>query len=360
MTPGTKRIGHRAAKVRRGVATGIIAVAITVAAGAPCQEADAGDRALAESLFRAGRELMREERYAEACDKLEQSQRLVRAAGTLLNLAVCHEEQGKIATAWFEYQESIGLAIRMNRPDREAVARERMAAIEPLIPHIRVEVPPNARVEGLVIVHGETEIPDASWGLPVPVDPGTQILHAKAPGHEPWSIEVRSEASKDETVIVPRLSRTPRREAEAPAPKVPPHPADNKRAQAAPIISPTPEADEPGSTLRTAGWVSGGAGFAVLAAGGYYGVRALQKRSESDDYCSTSGCYVEGVELNNEARDFAARSNVLIAAGAVLIGTGAVLLATAPAGPEAQASKTPRVGVAVAPSSINASLSLGW
>ena len=353
------RIIRGTARVRCGIATGIVAAAATFVTGALCQEAGIDDRALAESLFLAGRELMREGRYVEACDKLEQSQRLVRAAGTLLNLAVCHEQEGRISTAWLEYQESIGVAIRSNRPDREAVARERMAAIEPLIPHIQVQVPADARVEGLVLLWGETQIPDASWGLPFPVDPGTQSLRAMAPGHEPWSIEVRSKPGKDETVTVPRLTRTPAPRAQAPTPN-PPAPDKTRREQVAPILSAAPEEDESGSRLRTIGWMSGGAGLALLAAGGYYGVRALQKRSESDAYCSSTGCYVEGVELNNEARDLAVRSNVLFLAGAALTGVGAVVLVTAPAGPETQANTAPRLGVAIAPTGINASFSLGW
>jgi len=331
-----------------------------VATGAPCQEADVADRALAESLFREGRALIREERYTEACDKLEESQRLVRAAGTLLNLAVCHEKEGKLSTAWLEYQESVGIAIRMNRPDREAVARERMAAIEPLIPHIRIDVPADARVEGLVILSGETEIPNASWGLPFPVDPGTQSLRATAPGHVPWSIEIRSEAGKDETVTIPRLSRTPALNAVSPAPKAPARPTETKRAQVAPITSAAPEQDESGSGLRTVGWMSGGAGLALLAAGGYYGVRALQKRSESDELCPTHGCYVEGVALNDEARELAVKSNVLLAAGAVLVGAGVVVLATVPAGRDTQTDSAPRVSIAAGPTNINASFSLGW
>ena len=41
------------------------------------------------------------------------------AAGTLLNLAVCNEKIGKIASAWGEFRDSIAEARKQNRPDRE-------------------------------------------------------------------------------------------------------------------------------------------------------------------------------------------------------------------------------------------------
>src|SRR3984885_13234555 len=88
-------------------------------------------RALAETLFFTARGLMEAGRYTEACNKLTESYRLDAAAGTLLNLAVCNQKIGKTASAWGEYRDALAEARRMNRPDREKVATEGIAALEP-------------------------------------------------------------------------------------------------------------------------------------------------------------------------------------------------------------------------------------
>ncbi|HET9930303.1 MAG TPA: hypothetical protein VFQ35_06440, partial [Polyangiaceae bacterium] len=76
---------------------------VLLAVSSPRQAlAETSNSAVAEALFRAGRAAMREHRLGDACDKFSESQRVEPKIGTLLNLALCHEQQGRLATAWAE------------------------------------------------------------------------------------------------------------------------------------------------------------------------------------------------------------------------------------------------------------------
>src|SRR5688572_15414925 len=66
----------------------------------------------AARLFSEGRTLVIAKRFAEACPKFEQSQRLEPRLGTQLNVAFCQERLGKIATAWLGFQEAVITARR--------------------------------------------------------------------------------------------------------------------------------------------------------------------------------------------------------------------------------------------------------
>ncbi len=74
-----------------------LAIALSVCFAGTAQ---AGDKALAESLFESGRQLMDEGKFAEACDKFQSSNDEDPSPGALINLAGCQEKLGKTASAW--------------------------------------------------------------------------------------------------------------------------------------------------------------------------------------------------------------------------------------------------------------------
>jgi hypothetical protein len=135
---------------------------------------------LPQALFEQGRAAMLEHDYARACPKFAESHRLDPASGTLLNLAVCHEMQGKLATAWSEYKEVIALARKEANQQREALASKRSREIEPRLSRVVVLVPERARVPGLVVILDGVPVGEPAWGVAAPADTGTHVIEAKA------------------------------------------------------------------------------------------------------------------------------------------------------------------------------------
>src|SRR5688572_3592069 len=110
----------------------MVVAAATLAAAGPARAQGRGvSIATAEALFREGTALLDEKKFAEACPKLAESHRLDPATGTLLALAFCHEGEGRLASAWAEFAEVAGRAREEGRTDRELVAREHAANLEP-------------------------------------------------------------------------------------------------------------------------------------------------------------------------------------------------------------------------------------
>lgn len=183
---------------------GVLALALALPATA--RAADPREQQLAQALFDEGRQLMEAKRYAEACPKLAESQRLDPGGGTLLNLAVCHEKEGKVASAQAELQDALSLALRDGRKDRQELARERLAAVEPKVPRVSVVVAPEADVDGLEVKLDGLVLRRAAWGVATPVDPGLHRVEATAPGLRAFRIDVPIDLAERKSVRVPALS----------------------------------------------------------------------------------------------------------------------------------------------------------
>ncbi len=333
--------------MRRGGIALWSSLAILVSSIALAQTTE--EKALAEALFRAGRDLLNEGKVAEACVKLEESQRVAPAAGTLLNLAVCHEREGRIATAWVEFQGALTLARRDKRPEREALASERLAVIESQLPKITVAVPQEARVQGLTVRRGSVEIAQAAWGLEIPIDPGKHVVTASAPGYRAWQQELELSPGKRMTVTVPVLVKDASEATSVQRPAV----REPMPQSSAATMASKPEAGVDGgtngrATVRTSAWIVGAVGLVATGVGGYFGLRAISKRSDADALCpSDKGCYREGTDLNEQARDAARNANIFVGTGAALVlASGALLWWTRSSGTFDASSKTAQKGPA--------------
>lgn len=265
---------------------------------------DSSERTVAEALFREARELMNEGKYAQACPKLAESQRLDPGGGTLLNLAVCHEKQGRTATAWTEFHDALATAKRDGRTDRQQLAEQHIAALDPVLAHVSVVVAPATVVDGLTVQLSGTALPRAAWQTAVPVDPGPVAVSASAPGYEPWSKHLEAKPGDNLRLEVPPLERSP-----------------TGKGSSSKAVEPVRNTGS--DTRRTLAYVSGAVGVVGVGVGSYFGLHALSKRHESDAQCPNGSCTQQGVDLNDAALRSATYSNVGFAVGVIGLGLGA-------------------------------------
>lgn len=276
-----------------------------------------GRVARAQALFEEGRALLQQGDVPAACERLAESERLEPTVGTLGLLAACHEEQGRIATAFREYVATADRA-RDARDEREAVARQQAAALEVRVPSLSIAV--RSVAPGLeVTVDGERLLPER-FEHPLPVDPGPHAIVASAPGRARFHVRVRLEEGARTAVEVPELAPT---EPPAPAPGPPPiRPAE-------PVARP----DRGVSPRFAIALASGGLGAIGLGMGVGLAASALGKNAGSEaihDTCTSAAQCAEGKRLRDEAAREATIATTAFVAGVAGLGAGIVLLVTSP------------------------------
>lgn len=284
-----------------GVASAQAPAPAPAPASGPAPGSGTDNRAVAEMLFFTGRGLMEAGRYPEACAKLGESYRLDPAAGTLLNLAVCHQKQGKIASAWGEFRQAMGDARKANRPDREKLAADAVAQVEPELPFLTITVPDAVKkIPGLVISRNGVPLNAAAWSTELPIDPGDVEIEETAPDYKPKNLKLTIANKQHSTIAAEPL-------------------------ELAPIYKPPPPF---WTTKRTVGASLFGAGVVAAGVGAFFGVTAINDVNNSNQGCPNdkSGvqrCNSSGVSAMNDAGTAAWVSDITfgVAAVSAVIGT---------------------------------------
>lgn len=309
---------------RRAIA---LAALLAAAMGAPPALARDTDAAAAEALFDEARRLLAAGDVKAACPKFAESYRLDPALGALLNLAACHEKEGRVATAWSEYRDAEAQALKARDEKRAGYAKKQAAAIEPRLPHLAVAVTETPR--GFAVTRNGAPMGEASFGLLLPVDPGPQELAATAPGRARWTKRLTLAEGARVRVVVPDLALgkdEPAPAARAPEARAPEAPSD--APSPAPLAS-TPPLDPPSSGQRAAGFAMGGVGLAALAAGGIFAGLTAGKKASADERCPDKLCDATGLGDVATAHTYAWVANVTLGAGGALVLVGGILALTA-------------------------------
>lgn len=269
------------------------------------------DVARADQLFREAQQLSQKGQYAEACPKLAESQRLDPANGTILNLALCHESEGKTATAFKELTDLVAqLSTSKDDRQRAKLANEHLKALGTKLTRLTFDT--SALPSGATLTLDGDPVVDP--GASLPVDPGSH------------SVVARTAAKKSSTTVVesrePGVTKSVKLDAlEDDAPPA---------AMAAPVAQPAPVELKPRSTSgqRVAGLVIGGVGLVGIGIGAGFGIRTFSLKSERNMHCTGTVCDAEGIRLHDDAKSSATISTVGFIVGAVALVTGTVLFLT--------------------------------
>ena len=273
-----------------------LALLATSAAGQP------RDRAAADALFQSARAEFDRGEFASACEKFAESHRLDPAPGTLLNLALCHEKTGRIASAWEGFRQ----VADMLHDERVDFARSRSSSLEGRLPWLTLHLPKEA-IDGVRVFRDGIELGSASLGIPLPVDPGSHAIVVEAPGRlrssrtisidEAQRQELTLQLGPDQPVSTPTLPERPE-----PAPAPPP------------------------SHDKTWAWVAGGIGVAGVATSLATGALAISSKRTLDAHCIDRRCDDQGLDAASAGRTYATISTVSGIVGVVGLGVGTYLL----------------------------------
>jgi hypothetical protein len=288
--------------------------AMTLAHAQPGNQAAQGAR-----LFEEGRALVKEGKYAEACEKFAESYQLDRAPGTQLNLGDCAEREGKLRKAWLLFDDAARAYEKGGRAAAAKLARDRAIALEPKLATVIVKLAEPDLI-GLTLRIGDHGAAPAAE-IVEHLDPGTVTITASAPGRTAFTATVNGEVGKQVTVEVPALGQ-------------------GSTVDPGPGLAPGPHPEVPSSGPRDRSRVrlavglgiGGGAAFVVS------GILALSARSTYQaaerDHCVRTGgqlaCDDEGLDAIDSAGTRANIATAVAIGGGALVAAGAILYFTAP------------------------------
>jgi hypothetical protein len=310
----------------------VLALGFGVAAPALVPGPAHAQSAEAEALFQDGKRLMTRGETAKACEKFEASDRVEPKSGTEINLALCRETNGQLASAWAAYLKTAASAKQVGNARREAEARKRAAALEPRLIYLTIAVPDDVRVDGLVIKRDGTAVDAALWNQRVPVDPDEYTISAEAPGYQSWSTSIVVK-TKSKKVEVSALEKRPdaRRAEPRPQGQRTASGEDGDREPSGPRERLPDDAELNHAPSRWTGTrklslALAAVGVAAAGAGGGLGLHASSLESQSDALCPQTACSdARGVSLNKSARHYTLAANIGFAAGGAAVVGAAVL-----------------------------------
>jgi hypothetical protein len=303
------------------------AFAVSLLLSAPSVHAQSS----AEGLFQDGRKAAKRGDHATACRLFAESYAQDPAVGTLLNLARCDEELGRLAAAWRRYREVIERSPGVRA--RTTFAEKRMKDLDARLAFLTIRL--GGDVENALVLRNGEALPAGELGSAIPVEPGPQVIEVRAEGRPQRRYELTLAAAQRQQLDVEPAAPEPLA-ATSVAPPVAlervaePHarrlvvPAPRARSKRQP-----PDAVAESTSSSTLGWSLIGVGAAGLALSGVAALVVLDKKATVDAQCGADrACTPEGKRAADTGLTWSAIGTVAFVVGAASAGTGAYFVLT--------------------------------
>lgn len=161
------------------------------------------DKPEALRLFEEGRAALEAGNADEACKKFEQSlKKDPRAVGTLLNLGLCNERQGKVASALALFIEAYDRANEQESVEQRKAAEEHITTLRPQVPFLVLDRAGQPMTGEKLVIDDKVIALDEKE---VPVDPGGHLVTLTAPGRLPYETQVSAKAGERVKLKLPAL-----------------------------------------------------------------------------------------------------------------------------------------------------------
>jgi hypothetical protein len=181
-------------RTRRWAASALLA--LVLGAHTAHAEPSAVERETARSLLLSGREKRASGRLDAALEDFEKAHAIMGVPTTALDLGKAQEELGRLVEARTTYLEAARVGPTPREPPAftraRAEAKRRADALAPRLATLTVHAPRGAALE----VDGR-ELPPASVGAPIKLNPGRHAVVAKRDGHEERASVTLAEGSSE-------------------------------------------------------------------------------------------------------------------------------------------------------------------
>lgn len=284
------------------------------AAGVDPTAATPVQREQAQTRFKAGQELLKQNKYKEALVELRGSIDIVQSPNSRLLIARCLMKLGRLVEAYAEFGRTIVEGKEMAREDQRYdkvadSASDERDEVEKLIGLVTVTV--THATDATTLRVGDEDTRRGAWGEPTPVMPGTSQIVVQTPGRKAVTQSITLSAGGKQTIALDAGT----------------DPIGTTTNATAPSDATTTHADSgfDKTKLRPYAYAAGAVGVIGMAVFVIEGLGANSTYSSLQAACNNGPCPASKADDISSGKSQQTLANVGLAVGLVGLAAGGVL-----------------------------------